>query len=436
MLFSCETETDRNEWVAAIRLAGWENSRLQEIYTGHLIRATLKVPLGPQLTPAAPTLAGWFDVRTFGSRSWTHLWVVLSIASPRQEAEDRIRTANAAAAAAAQAEADSTSAVVGSAKSRKRLSNMFGGSKDAVTAPTPYHPPVPGDGSPTSAGGGLAAQEQKLDPTLSNVPVVKASFYLAPPGTPHPAAAASSLASRRTSTSQAQQAPLPTQPVLVISDLHQAYAVFPETPAAVDASGMFKLEGAMRGDAVGASGRKREEGWCLLIPGDKRGEEWVGGGKREMIHWLTGASLRAEACADKSADKSFFSLVQPSMTPFSFMVAHGTTLGTRATQARFSLATQAGRRSRRFSLPRRLCGQMRSRPPGQASFAAGSRPRSPRKWASSSAVLRAGSHRLRYPLARAISRRSSCPLRPISSSHSIRRSCITSLGSRSSSGPS
>jgi hypothetical protein len=291
-------ESSACRWVAAIRLAGWENSRLQEVYTGHLIRATLKAPLGPQLTPAAPTLAGWFDVRTFGSRSWTHLWVVLSIASPRQEAEDRLRAAKAAAIAA-QAEADATSAVIGSAKSRKRLSNMFGGSKDAPPAPTPYHPPVPGDGSPTSAGGGLAAQQhqpQQLDPTLSNVPVVKASFYLTPPGTTSTATvAASSAASRQSSLSQAQQRPqLPTQPVLVISDLHQAYAVFPETPAAVDASGMFKLEGAMRGDAVGASGRKREEGWCLLIPGDKRGDEWVSGGKHEMIRWLTGTALAKE----------------------------------------------------------------------------------------------------------------------------------------------
>lgn len=179
------------------------------------------------------------------------------------------------------------SAVAGSAKSRKRLSNMFGSSKEATPAPTPYHPPVPGDGSPTTAGVGLAAQQQ-LDPTLSTVPVVKASFYLVPPGTASPTGAPSSAAGRRASLSQ--QPPAPTQPVLVISDLHQAYAVFPESPAAVDASGMFKLEGAMRGDAVGASGRKREEGWCLLIPGDKRGDDWVSGGKHEMIRWLTGAS--------------------------------------------------------------------------------------------------------------------------------------------------
>lgn len=36
VLFSCPDQEVMQEWVTAIRLAGWEMSRLQEIYTGHL----------------------------------------------------------------------------------------------------------------------------------------------------------------------------------------------------------------------------------------------------------------------------------------------------------------------------------------------------------------------------------------------------------------
>jgi CCR4-NOT transcriptional complex subunit CAF120 len=41
MLFSCPTTPALISWAAALRLSAWEKSRLEEIYTAHLIRITL-----------------------------------------------------------------------------------------------------------------------------------------------------------------------------------------------------------------------------------------------------------------------------------------------------------------------------------------------------------------------------------------------------------
>ena len=38
MLFACPSTADIVSWAAALRLAAWEKSRLEEIYTAHLIR--------------------------------------------------------------------------------------------------------------------------------------------------------------------------------------------------------------------------------------------------------------------------------------------------------------------------------------------------------------------------------------------------------------
>jgi CCR4-NOT transcriptional complex subunit CAF120 len=41
LLFSCPTLAALLSWAAALRLSAWEKSRLEEIYTAHLIRITL-----------------------------------------------------------------------------------------------------------------------------------------------------------------------------------------------------------------------------------------------------------------------------------------------------------------------------------------------------------------------------------------------------------
>jgi CCR4-NOT transcriptional complex subunit CAF120 len=42
ILFSCPNAASLISWASALRLAAWEKSRLEEIYTSHLIRITLK----------------------------------------------------------------------------------------------------------------------------------------------------------------------------------------------------------------------------------------------------------------------------------------------------------------------------------------------------------------------------------------------------------
>lgn len=41
LLFSCPTTAALISWAAALRLSAWEKSRLEEIYTAHLLRITL-----------------------------------------------------------------------------------------------------------------------------------------------------------------------------------------------------------------------------------------------------------------------------------------------------------------------------------------------------------------------------------------------------------
>lgn len=42
ILFSCPNAASLISWATALRLASWEKSRLEEVYTAHLIRITLK----------------------------------------------------------------------------------------------------------------------------------------------------------------------------------------------------------------------------------------------------------------------------------------------------------------------------------------------------------------------------------------------------------
>lgn len=41
LLFNCSSAEERVSWVAALRLAAWERSRLEEIFTAYLIKKTL-----------------------------------------------------------------------------------------------------------------------------------------------------------------------------------------------------------------------------------------------------------------------------------------------------------------------------------------------------------------------------------------------------------
>ena len=66
LLFSCPTEHEFARWATGFRLAAWERSRLEEIYTGHLIKSGGREPKSELMR-----------VRVMGGTDWKRLWVVL-----------------------------------------------------------------------------------------------------------------------------------------------------------------------------------------------------------------------------------------------------------------------------------------------------------------------------------------------------------------------
>jgi CCR4-NOT transcriptional complex subunit CAF120 len=73
LLFSCPNEHELVRWTTALRLASWERSRLEEMYTGHLIRA-----YGVGQSLARGRYEGWVRIRVMGGTEWHRLWLVLS----------------------------------------------------------------------------------------------------------------------------------------------------------------------------------------------------------------------------------------------------------------------------------------------------------------------------------------------------------------------
>lgn len=91
ILLSCPAEQDRTLFVSALRLSAWEKSRLEEIYTGHLLRTFVsggRAPVvagndnpnwnEPDFSLAKGAMEGWVRVRVMGTIEWKRLWLVLS----------------------------------------------------------------------------------------------------------------------------------------------------------------------------------------------------------------------------------------------------------------------------------------------------------------------------------------------------------------------
>ena len=79
LLFACPDGPSLIAWSSALRLAAWEKSRLEEIYTAHLLRITLGA--GPR-SAASPLVRGKMEgfvrVRVAGQTDWKRLWMVVS----------------------------------------------------------------------------------------------------------------------------------------------------------------------------------------------------------------------------------------------------------------------------------------------------------------------------------------------------------------------
>ncbi|KAF8071834.1 hypothetical protein FPV67DRAFT_1411572 [Lyophyllum atratum] len=74
LLFSCPSTSALMSWAAALRLSAWEKSRLEEIYTAHLIRITLNAPDAPS-TLIRGHMEGWVRIRVAGQTDWKRVWM-------------------------------------------------------------------------------------------------------------------------------------------------------------------------------------------------------------------------------------------------------------------------------------------------------------------------------------------------------------------------
>ena len=73
---------DFRSWIAAFRLSRWEKSRLDEIYTAHLIRTTVNDGRNAPSTLTDGRLEGWVRVKAHPYRGeWKRLWMCVSAAT-------------------------------------------------------------------------------------------------------------------------------------------------------------------------------------------------------------------------------------------------------------------------------------------------------------------------------------------------------------------
>ncbi|KAI0091193.1 hypothetical protein BDY19DRAFT_1055339 [Irpex rosettiformis] len=210
-LFAAPNTQALLSWTAALRLAAWEKSRLEEIYTAHLIRITHNDGRDTPTPLVQGKLEGWVRIRVAGQTDWKRFWMVV-------------------AAGHNLTENGSTSSVdpgTPSVLRKKRISSLFGGSRD--------DPPVLR----------LAPQRPIIQLFQSN---------------------------KHKDKKKAQ---------LIVRDVKQAFAVYPERPEFISRSTLFKLEGLL-GDEDLAGTFKNREGWLLVMP------ELEGLNTRasEMLKWL------------------------------------------------------------------------------------------------------------------------------------------------------
>lgn len=80
ILFSCPSPQALLSWTAAFRLASYEKSRLEELYTAALMRMSLSEH-GIWKDPRSPLvhgrIEGWVKIRLAGQVDWKRLWMVL-----------------------------------------------------------------------------------------------------------------------------------------------------------------------------------------------------------------------------------------------------------------------------------------------------------------------------------------------------------------------
>ncbi|SJX64193.1 uncharacterized protein SRS1_14848 [Sporisorium reilianum f. sp. reilianum] len=230
-------------WINAIRLASWEKVRLEEIYTGALIRARLGAVGSPgnstpdgikdpssvnaaEMSIKSPLvkgkMEGWVKARFMGSTEWKKVWMVLTDHKPDESEFGKKKFWK-----------------LGSSGDRSSVMSISGVSTAAPGAPSNDGkdlPPPPGsNGAPGVASFFESKKDKKPFATL---------IYAA-----------------------------------------HAFAVYPSRPELVEGSSLFKIEGVFPSSSVlSATHRVRTTGWVMLMPElDTAGSK---GANAEMMKWL------------------------------------------------------------------------------------------------------------------------------------------------------
>ncbi|KAJ6486733.1 hypothetical protein C8R45DRAFT_995676 [Mycena sanguinolenta] len=81
LLFSCPSTQALLSWAAALRLSLWEKSRLEEIYTAHLLRIILTQHDYYPSTLYQGRLEGWVRIRIAGQTDWKKVWMCVAAAA-------------------------------------------------------------------------------------------------------------------------------------------------------------------------------------------------------------------------------------------------------------------------------------------------------------------------------------------------------------------
>ncbi|RDB26418.1 hypothetical protein Hypma_006695 [Hypsizygus marmoreus] len=202
LLFSCPTTAALMSWAAALRLSAWEKSRLEEIYTAHLIRITLNTPDSPS-TLVHGQMEGWVRIRIAGQTDWKRMWMVVAAGAEGGSAE------------------------------RAGQSGLGIGSV----------PPPP-------AAGAAVPKKRRMSALFSRD---HSSQHASGPLIP--------LISMYSSSKPKDK----KKALLTMKNVTQAFAVYPERPELISRSTLIKVEGTF-GDEEAAGVMKSREAWVLIMP--------------------------------------------------------------------------------------------------------------------------------------------------------------------------
>lgn len=253
-LFCCPDERSLVSWMAAIRLAAWERSRLFEIYTGTLLAMRTPGP-GVQSPLAIPSshhngggkvrnMEGWLKVRLPGDTEWRRLWCQLSDGGAIATAYELAHGGREEGVSNAGGENSIRSGKDEKRKSRRSSLfgfaglNKFGKDKDDAASQDGHN-------------GGL---DRSQSVSLASGPPV-ARFY-------------EKKGAKR--------------PLASLTNVYYVAAIYPESKMMIDNSTLFKVEGTFLEGVDGGDGpfKRGREGFMLGMA-----EE---GGSAKMIGWLLG----------------------------------------------------------------------------------------------------------------------------------------------------